>query len=208
MKLYYADVLSPRKACAVAKYLQSPVDYAFVSLEKGEHRTPEYCAMNPNAKVPTLVDGDRVLWEADAIMCYLAEQAGSDLWPRDSSRQIEIIRWLSWNLQHFYKHAGALFFQHVIKARFNLGDPDPAAVEQAQDEFRRFAVVLDGHLQEHRWLVGDGLTVADFAVAVTLPYADRAHIPLGKFPAIKRWHDQLNEIEAWREPFPEMTVWS
>jgi glutathione S-transferase len=62
--------------------------------------------------------------------------------------------------------------------------------------------VLDGHLKGRKWLVGDGLTVADFSVAVTLPYAEKAKIPINDFPEVRRWHDQLNAFDAWREPFP------
>lgn len=202
MKIYYSDVLSPRKACAVAKYLQLPIDYVFLRLDRGEHRTSEYLAINPNGKVPTLVDGEHTLWEADAIMCHLARCADSQLWPHNSSGQIEILRWLSWNLQHFSRHAGELYFQHIIKARFGIGAADVAVVTEAQKEFRRFAAVLDAHLHGCRWLVDERLSVADFAVAISLPYAERAQIPLDEFKHVRRWHDRLCELEAWREPFP------
>jgi glutathione S-transferase len=201
MQLYWADVLSARKACAVAKYLGSPIEYVYLDLGRGEQRTPGYLALNPNGKVPTLVDGDRVLWEADAIMCHLAGRCDSDLWPQDA-RQIDVLRWLSWNLQHFSRHAGSLYFEYVIKPRFGLGEVDPATIAQATDDWRRFARVLDAHLRDRDWLVGTALTVADFAVAVALPDAERAHIPVDEFPAICRWHDRLNGIEAWRVPFP------
>lgn len=202
MKLYYSDVLSPRKACAVAGYLESPVEFVYLDLTKGEQQAPEYLAINPNAKVPTLVDGERIVWEADAIMCHLAIRAGSDLWPRDSTGQVDVVAWFSWNAQHFSRHTGSLYFEYVIKPWFRLGPADPAAVEEALAGFRRFAAVLNGHLAESRWLVGDRLTVADFSVAVALPYAERAHIPLHEFPRVARWHDRLNELQAWREPFP------
>ncbi|MFA6229483.1 MAG: glutathione S-transferase family protein [Rhodanobacter sp.] len=202
MKIYYSDVLSPRKACAVAKYLQLPIDYVFLRLDRGEHRTSEYLAINPNGKVPTLVDGERRLWEADAIMCHLARCAGSALWPHDPGGQIEILRWLSWNLQHFGRHAGELYFQHIIKPRFDIGAADTAVVTEAQNEFRRYAAVLDAHLQGRRWLVDERLSVADFAVAISLPYAERAQIPLDEFTHVRGWHDRLCELDAWREPFP------
>src|SRR3954462_9511039 len=70
MKLYYADTLNPRKACAVARYLNSPVEFVHVDLRKGEHKTPAFLAINPNGKVPAFSDGDLKLWEANAIMCY------------------------------------------------------------------------------------------------------------------------------------------
>ena len=205
MKLYWSDVTSPRKACAVAKYLQSPVEYAYLDLGRREHKTPQYLALNPNGKVPTLIDDTRVLWEADAIMCHLAARADSDLWPQDD-RQIEVVRWLSWAGQEFNPVASQLYFEYIIKSRFNLGEPDARAVASAQDGFRQLAAILERHLQDRRWLVGKTLTVADFALAITLPYAEPAHIPLAEFPAVQRWHASLCEIDAWREPFPEIAV--
>jgi glutathione S-transferase len=203
MKLYWFDTVNPRKTCAVAKYLQSPIEYVYLDLARGEHKTPEYLALNPNGKVPTLVDGDRTLWEADAIMCHLAARSDSDLWPQDG-RQIEVLRWLSWDLAHFYRSGGALYFEYIIKSRLGFGDVNPDSVRKATEEWRRYAAVLDTHLRGPRWLVGGTLTVADFAVAAFLPYADRAHIPLDEFPAVRRWHERLEELEAWREPFPQV----
>ncbi|AKJ31075.1 glutathione S-transferase family protein [Caldimonas brevitalea] len=201
MQLYYARVLNPRKACAVAKYLNSPVDYVHVDLAAGAHQTPAFRAMNPNAKVPVLVDGDLNLWESTAIMCHLARKAGSDLWPRDD-RQVEVLRWLSWDAAEFLPHAGALYFEHIIKAHFLGVPPDAAEVEKATEGFHRFAKVLDAHLDGRRYLVGDTLSVADFAVGITLPYADAAKLPLQPYSHIRRWHARLEELDAWREPFP------
>ena len=202
MKLYYFETLNPRKACAVAQYLGSPVGFVRIDLGKGENRTPEYLAINPNAKVPALTDGDVRLWEADAIMCYLARKAGSDLWPSDD-RQIEVVRWLSWNAYHFTRHAGTLYFQNLVKPKFFKAEADPKAVEEATGFFRQFAAVLNDHLRGRKYLLGDRLTVADFSVAVTLPNAGEAKIPVGEFPEIERWHARLNELPAWREPFPK-----
>ena len=206
MKLHYAETLSPRKACAVARHLGSPVEFVPVDLAKGEQRSAAYLAVNPNGKVPTLTDGDTSLWEANAIMCHLALRAGSDLWPREAERQIEVVRWLSWDASHFTRHAGSLYFEHIIKRRFGIGAPDPAAVEEATGHFRRFAGVLGDHLRGREYLVGESLTVADFAVAVTLPYADEARLPLGEFPEVERWHARLWELPAWREPFPRTAI--
>ena len=201
MKLYYAETLAPRKACAVAKFLGLPVEYVFIDLKKGEQTAPAYLSINPNGKVPCLVDGDKSIWEADAIICHLAQRADSRLWPKDT-RQTDVVRWLSWNSHHFYRHGGSLYFEHLIKPQIGLGDPDPSTVAQEQGLFRKFAAVLNQHLQGRQWLVGDDLTIADFSVAVTLPYAKRAAMPLEEFPEVQRWHDQLSAIDAWREPFP------
>jgi glutathione S-transferase len=202
MKLYYCETVNPRKACAVARYLNSPVEFVRINLAKGEHKTPEFLAINPNGKVPVLQDGDMTLWEANAIMCYLSDKADAKLWPHDA-RQIEVMRWLSWDAHHFTRHTGTLYFENIIRPVIGMGAPDAEAVKGATDAFMASAAILEAHLGERDFLVGDALTVADFATAVTLPYAAAAKIPLAEFPAIRRWHARLQELPAWREPFPD-----
>lgn len=201
MQLYYYETLNPRKVCALARHLGSPVEFVRIDLAKGEHKSPAFLAVNPNGKVPALKDGAVKLWEADAIMGYLARAAGSQLLPTDE-RLVDVLRWLSWSANHFTRHAGNLYFQHIIKPTFLKAAPDPAAVEEASGFLKQFGAVLDTHLAGRKYLVGDALTIADFSVAVTLPYMEKAKLPLGGFKEIARWHDRLNELPAWRQPFP------
>jgi glutathione S-transferase len=202
MKLYYFETINGQKVCSVAKYLNSPVEYVHVNLGKGEHKAPDYLAINPNGKIPALQDGDVTLWESNAIMCHLARKAKSELWPTDPAKQIEVMKWLSWNSEHFTRHAGTLYFNYVIKPKFGLGAPDEKAAEEAIGFARQFAAVLDRELEGRTFLLGDHLTVADFAVSVTLPQAETIRLPLDGFSNIARWVSQLEEIPAWREPFP------
>ncbi len=206
MKLYYFETPNPRKPCAVAKYLGSPVELVRVDLTNGENQTPEYLAINPNGKVPALVDGDLKLWESHAIMAYLAHKAGSDLWPSDTLQQIDVLRWLAWDIAHFSRHGGTLFFERAIKPKFGRGGPDPAAVEEATGFFVRFAGVLDAHLSANDYLVDNRLTIADFGVASILPDAEAAQLPLENFGNVNRWHGRLNELPAWRDPYPVVTA--
>ena len=201
MTLYYSDILSARRACAAVRYLNAPVEYEYLDLVKGDQQKPGYLAINPNGKVPTLVKGERITWEADAVICQLSEDMGADLWPHDA-RQLEITRWFSWNAQHFTRAGGALYFENIVKRRFGIGAPDPVVVESETAQFRRFAQVLNDHLKGREWIVGNAMTVADFSVAMTLPYAEEARLPLEECANVRRWHDRLNDIEAWREPFP------
>lgn len=203
MKLFYFETSNPRKPCAVAKYLNAPVDFVRIDLSKGEHKTPEFLAINPNGKVPALQDGDVNLWESHAIMCYLAHKAGSDLWPKDDLTRIEIIKWLQWDTAHFSRHGSRLLFQRVIKQRFGLGEPNQEEIDDATNFYKQFAKVLDDHLKGRDYLVGSGLTVADFGVASILPSANDAQLPLEGFAEIERWHNTLMELPAWREPFPK-----
>lgn len=201
MKLFYCETLNPRKACAVARYLGSPVEFVRVNLAQGEHRRPEFLAINPNGRVPVLQDGDWALWEANAIMCHLSDLAHSDLWPHDES-QVEVMRWLSWDTHHFTRPAGTLWFEHTVKSAIGMGPPDPALVAAATTEFHAAAALLDRHLDGRSHVVGDRLSIADFALASALPDAQASRIPLEAYPNIRRWHDGLLELEAWLHPFP------
>ncbi len=203
MKLYYFETPNPRKPCAVAKHLGSPVEFVRVDLTKGEQKDPAFLDVNPNGKVPALQDGDVKLWEGHAIMAYLAQKAGSDLWPNDRTAQIEVVKWLNWDTAHFSRHAGRLLFNNFIKPHFGIGDPDQAEIEDATGFFKQFATVLDDHLKGKAHIVGETRTIADFAVASFLPTAEEAKLPLEGCDEIRRWHDAMMELEAWREPWPE-----
>lgn len=202
MKLYYFKTPNPRKPCAVAKYLGSPVDYVHVDLTKGEQQNPDFLAVNPNGKVPALHDGDVRLWESHAIMVYLATKAGSDLWPTDGMKQVEIIKWLNWDTAHFSRHAGRMLWENFVKPIFTGGETNADEVEEAAGFFKQFAGVLEDHLKGRDYIVGDALTIADFGVAAFIPMADEAKLPLDGFSEIARWHGRMNEIEAWRDPWP------
>jgi glutathione S-transferase len=202
MKLYYAETLNPRKVCALARYLGSPVEFVRVDMAKGQHRTADFLAMNPNGKVPVLQTDNGTLWESNAILCHLAREAGSDLWPAAPADQIDLIRWLSWDSQHFSRHGGTLYFEYLIKPAIGLGGPDEKTTAESIAFMRRYLAVLDAHLQRHDFMIADRLTVADFAIGISLPYAEAAHIPVNEFAAVQRWHERLSALPGWLDPFP------
>lgn len=207
MKLYHHEISSnSRKVCALAKHLELDVDYVLVDLTKGVHRSPEFLTINPNGKLPTMVDAGRTLWESNAILCHLAKKAGSDLWPADDDHKIDAIKWMTWEQAHFTRHAGTLFFENVIKGRLGHGEPNPKAIEEAGGFLQQFATVLDGHLKSRDYLVGRSMTVADFAVGVVIPLAAEAGAPLDDYAQIARWYEKLDALPAWREPWPDHAV--
>ena len=201
MKLHYFETINGRKACVAAKHLNAPVEFVRVNIGKGEQKTPAYLALNPNARVPVLETATGSIWESNAIMAYLAQMMGSDLLPTDQ-RLPEIVRWLAWSSEHFNRYASRIYFENLVKAHFNLGPADPPMVEEANGYIRKYGAILNDHLKGRRYVVGDTLTIADFAVGAALPYAESARIPLDGFTEIARWGDRLNELPAWRDPYP------
>jgi glutathione S-transferase len=206
MKLYYFETPNPRRPCAVAKYLNLPVDFVRIDLAKGEQKRPDLLAVNPNGKVPALEDGDVKLWESHAIMAYLSQKAGADLWPSDPREQVEIMKWLNWDTAHFSRHAARLYFERYLKGRLAPGEPDLAEIEEATGFFKRFAGVLNDHLAGRRFIVAERLTIADFGLAAFLPHAEEAGLPLEDCGNLRRLYDAMTEIEAWREPWPKQAA--
>lgn len=202
MQLYYYESPNARTACAIARHLRAPVEFVRVELKQGEHRRPEFLAINPNGKVPVLVDGDAAIWESPAIAAYLAQKTGSELWPAAPAQQVEVLRWIHWGAAHFNRHAGTLFFERIAKASFGLGEPNAAAVEEATKHLRHFAKVLDGQVQGRRYLLGDALSVADFSVAAMLPWRQAAQLPLDDYTHLGEWYARIEALPAWREPYP------
>jgi glutathione S-transferase len=192
MKLY-TNLFSPnaRKVHAVANELGIELETQTVDLRGGEQRTPEYLALNPNGKVPTLVDGDTVLWESNAIVCYLAGKGDTDLWPK-SAKRYDILRWMFWESNHLSNALNRLFFQ-----KFFSGDnPDQALIERATKDFRKYATVLDTHLANNTYVTGDTLTLADFTVGVGFGYAVPLELPLEGLDSINRWWGTFSATDS------------
>lgn len=204
MKLYM-NKLSPnvrriRLAAAAAgiELEEQSLDFA-----KGEHKTPEYLALNPNGAIPTLVDGDFVLTESRAMMQYVAsKKPESGLLPRDEAQRADVTRWQFWDASHFSPNAGAIAFERVFKAMLGLGEPDAAKINDALGSFRRFAKVLDQRLQGRSFVVGDKLTLADLTIASSLMYAKQAELPLSEFPNVEAWFGRITELDAWKKTNP------
>lgn len=204
MKLYgFPPSPNTWKVRAAAHQMGIPLELEIVDLTKGAQRKPEYLALNPTGRTPTLVDGDFVLWESTAIMNYLATKKKTPLWPEEARTRADIARWQSWHLQHWSRGTNTLTFENLIKKVLNLGEPDPKAVAQATELFHQEARVLDSHLGRHSYLVNDALTLADFTAAAPLVHAEAAGMPLEKYGNIRRWFGAQAALPAWKETAPQ-----
>lgn len=199
MKLYYSPNLNPRVAVAVARHLGLPVDYIAASPMHPDHRDA-FRPINPNTRVPVLVAADRTYWEADAIACKLSAVAGSDFW-RTGDSQPEMIMWISWATHHLNRAGDVFYFWKLIAPSFMDFQPDQSVFDEAMQDWRQFMAVLDGQLQGRTWLVDDCLSYADFRVGTCFPFAAAAGLPIDDFPQVRRLADQLDRIDAWRDPF-------
>ena len=203
MKLYgFPPSPNTWKVRAVAAQIGVPLDTEFVDLTKP--RSPDYLAINPTGRTPTLVDGDFKLWESNAIMQYVASRTSNALWPNDARLRAEIMGWQSWQLAYWSKEGcEPLIFQRLVKKLLNLGPPDEAILAKGTECFNREARVLDAHLSKSSYLVGTGVTLADFAVAAPLVYSKEAELPVAPYPRLQDWFGRVYALPAWRDTAPE-----
>lgn len=208
MKLYTTD-FSPncRRVEAVLHHLglYEETDVQRLNLMAGEHQQEALRAANPNVKVPTLVTGDMNVWEANPIMIYLCDRAGAEEFcPSDLKSRFEILRWMSWEVQHYNRALGEILWETFAKAKFGAGAPDQGKVDAALENYRRFAGVLENHLAERDFMLGDGVTVADFAVGShsALAMIPGAQVPLDDYPSVKAWCLRLESLPSWGATAP------
>jgi glutathione S-transferase len=186
---------------ALKNYLAIDCELRPIDLGRGDQRAPEYVALNPNRKMPTLVDDGFVLWEANAILFYLSSKRPErGLWPEDARGQADVLRWLAWESAHWDAESiGMATFEKNSKLVLGLGAPDPAFIARGEENFARFAAVLDGHIKGKSWVIGERLTIADFSIGALVPTAVRVGLPLERFGEIGRWYESLSAMPAWRD---------
>jgi glutathione S-transferase len=196
---------SPRafKVMVVANHLGIETRLHIVDLVKGDQKTAEFAALNPNMRMPVLKDGDYVLWESNAIQQYLAlRKPEIGLFPGDERKRLDVTRWQFWDLAHWDPACAIYLFENVVKAVvLKSGEPDPTALARGAELFHRAAKVLDGHLKGKRFVTGENLTIADFSLGAPLNYSDMARLPLDSYSEIRRWHAGLCGLPAWSKTF-------
>jgi glutathione S-transferase len=179
-------------------------ELVFVDLQKGEQKKPEYLAINPNGKVPTLVDGSTVLWESVAIAMYLADKTpGQTIYPTDLVKRAHVNQWLVWKASHWSHALGTLVWENMLKGMFGLGGPNEYAVAGATRSTADYAGVLDGTLAKSRFVCGETPTLADFAIAAPLMYMHPAKLPLDSHSHVMRWFGDIQASEPWKATEPQ-----
>jgi glutathione S-transferase len=200
MKLYFHPLsTNARRVRLVAHHLGLAIEEELVDLGKGAQKRPEYLALNPNGKVPTLVDGDLKLWESYAIMVYLCEKTGQrELYPEPLAARTEVNRWLFWCANEFSPTISRLNFENMIKPMLGLGATDAARVQEYELPFKHVAGVLDAQLAQRDYVAGTQLSLGDFAVAAALATRVPAKLPVSSYANVLRWLTRIEQLPAWQ----------
>ncbi|HEX8822795.1 MAG TPA: glutathione S-transferase family protein [Archangium sp.] len=204
MKIYEHPFSSAAlKVRAVVHELGLPVTLVTVDMGKGEHKSPEFLARNPNGKVPTLEDDGFVVWESNAILCYLAaKKPESGLLPADPRGMALVQQWLQWQTSTLAVSTGEVMNETVYAKLF--GRPkDEAKYAAGMEKVRRDLGLLEKTLAGQEFLCGK-LTLADFSIVSSLMPRTAMGFDLEAFPNVKAWVARLESRESVRKAMPAL----
>jgi glutathione S-transferase len=143
---FYIFIGSPRafKVMAVANHLG--LDYELQQLDptNGEHLSAAYAAVNPNKRIPTMEDEGFILWESNAITQYLASRKPeAGLLPPDERARALVNQWQFWDISSWDPACASIVFERLVKKMLGMGEPDPAKVQEGEQNFHRYAQILN-----------------------------------------------------------------
>lgn len=162
-----------------------PYEFQFVDFEKQESRAPEFLKLNPNGKVPVLVDEDYVLWESHAIMRYLCDKYGRyDWYPQLLRERAQVDQWLDWNNTRLNPEAVTI----AMNTFLNTGAKDK--IEIANNTLLNVLPVVENVFENRDWLSNDRMTIADLSLLSSLMYLKMCGGSLERFPATLQWYEK------------------
>ncbi len=167
-------------------YINKPIDF-----RSGEHKSSEYLKLNPNGKVPTLVDGEYVLWESYAINWYLTEKYRPEWLGGTIEERALVWQWSLWSQLHVQKYFDILLY-FVL---FQVGTEE--GVEVAKKDVVRYLEVLDKHLSNNKYMVGEVFTLADLNLASVINVGMSLQYDISSYTHIERWMTVMKKRPAF-----------
>jgi len=210
--LYGAMASRSHRVVWMLRELDVPFKHVQTNFLDGSTRRPEFLAINPNGRVPVLVDDDGfVIFESLAINLYLAHKHGGALAPASPQEAALATQWSFWVTTEVEK---PLLFASANRQLFAPGQRDEEQAQMAIEKLDRPFKVLDAHLEGRAWLMGDRFTVADLNVATVMDLAPQCSIALDAWPHMKQWHERCLARPAasdWKDvrfsiPRPQTTL--
>ena len=193
LKFYYSGAPNPMKVALFLEETGLPYEPIPVDTRKGDQHKPEYLAINPNAKVPAIVDGDVTVFDSHAILLYLAEKTDQFMSENTPKARSELLSWLMFVASGLGPFAG-----QSVHFRNHAPEKIPYAINRYMYEAQRHFNILDARLAGRHYMLGDAYTIVDMAVwgwARLIPTVlGEAAWP--KFPNLKRLVDEISARPA------------
>jgi len=193
IKFYYNTAPNPMKVALCLEEMELPYEPMPLDTRKGEQHKSEYLAINPNAKAPTIVDGDIVVFDSNAIVLYLAEKTGKFLPPNTMANRARLLSWLL-----FVASGAGPYSGQFVHFKAYAPEKIAYAINRYEFEANRHWNILDAHLARNRYMLGDTYTVVDMALwgwARLTPFV-LGEAAASKLDNLKRLVDEINARPA------------
>jgi glutathione S-transferase len=178
------------KVRLTAALLGLPIERREYDIMKGETRTPDFLAnINANGRIPVLQVGDRFIPESSAACFYLAD--GSGLVPEDRFDRADMLRWMFFEQYNHEPNVATMRFWIAFVGEANLTDVQRAQIPGKRATGEAALKLMDEHLRERDWLVGDSLSLADIALYAYTHVAEEGGFRLAGYPAVSAWLDRV-----------------
>lgn len=200
IKIYGATLSRTARCLWMLEELGQPYQQIDVAPGSEDARGPEYLAINPNGRVPTMVDGETVLWESMAINLYLADKYDGGLWPAKVEDRGRAYSWSFWGMMEAEAHLLSAMFNLVTRPEEQR---DTAAGEKAVEALQKPLGVLNGALRGRPYLLGEKFSVADLNLAAIFAWAKVARLDLSAYPEAANWLNTCLARDGWRKLFPK-----
>ncbi|PIG93788.1 glutathione binding-like protein [Gloeocapsopsis sp. IPPAS B-1203] len=189
--LYTFTTPNGRKASIMLEEVELPYNVHVIDITKNDQFTPEYVAINPNSKIPAIVDQDTgiTVFESGAVLIYLAEKTGK-LLPTDQKQRFQVLEWLMLQMGS----VGPMFGQLNHFKKF-APEKIPYAIQRYEKETLRLYGVLDKQLASHEFFCGD-YSIADIATYPWVAIYDFQGLTLDNHPNLKRWVETMQQRPA------------
>ena len=190
--LYTAATPNGHKVSIALEEMQLPYELHVLSFDKQEQKAPEFLAINPNGRIPAIIDRDNdnfAVFESGAILWYLAEKTGQ-LLPQEPKQRSQVMQWLMFQMSG----VGPMQGQANVFYRY-FPEKIPAAIDRYQKETRRLYEVLNTRLAEVEYLAGS-YSIADIATYPWVALYDWAGVSIEGLPHLARWLQQVGERPA------------
>jgi GSH-dependent disulfide-bond oxidoreductase len=193
IKFYYSGAPNPMKVALMLEECELAYEPIPVDTRKGEQHKPDFLAINPNAKVPAIVDGDATVFDSNAILLFLAEKTGKFLPANTPKLRGELLSWLM-----FVASGVGPFSGQSVHFRNYAPKGNDYATNRYMYEAQRHYGILDARLAKHKYMVGDAYGIVDMAVwgwARLVPHV-LGEGAWDKFPNVKRLVDEVSARPA------------
>lgn len=196
LRLYGFNTQNSLKALYVLEESGIEFEFEFVDLGKGEQRSEEFRAKALMGKVPLLEHDGEYLFESGAICRYVGSLSESSLYPEDKMQRARVDQWMDFFGCHLGHWLTTLFFQTVMKAKFGMGEPNSAKVEEADKFAKQQLKVLNGHLANSEYLANDSLSIADLFAYAYVEQQEGIGLSLSDYPNVQAWLDRIGSRES------------